>query len=111
MKKTFILLLALCLYATGAFATVSIDTSTTIGGGTFTPSKGVGISIASKATGYAATSCHVNGTFEYGTGGGTTFTGDASKIVQADIPTQTGTIGTPTTVTSDTELPTGVTWK
>jgi hypothetical protein len=111
MKKILIFSLALCLYATGALATDSIVTSTTIGGGLFTPSKGVGVSITSSATGYAATSAHLSGTFEYGTGGGTAFTGDASKILQADIPSQSGkTVGTPDATTVNTGLP-SATWK
>jgi len=111
MKKILIFAIALCLYATGAFATSSIVSSTTIGGGLFTPSKGVGVSITSIITGYAATSAHLSGTFQYGTGGGTTFTGDASKILQADIPSQASyTVGTPTPTSVSTALP-SATWK
>jgi hypothetical protein len=111
MKKTIMIALAVSLYAAGAFA-ADITTSTTIGGGTFAPSTKVGISIKSAATGYAATSAHLSGKYEYGTGGGSTFTGDSAKIVKKTIPTQasTNTVGVPTAVTADTALP-GTGWQ
>ena len=109
MKKLFILvaILAMVGFTSSAFATASITTQTVIGGGNFTPSTRVGFSVTSTAQSYAAASAHLNGTFQYGTGGGSAFTGyDASKIYKADIPTQASdaTVGVPTSQTDATTL-------
>ena len=113
MKKICLILASAALcgsFASTAFATVTINSSTSIAGGNFTPSSKVGMSVTSSSTSYAVTSCHVSGTFEYGSGGGSTYTGDPSKIMSATIPTQTGSVGVPTATTVATGLPTGVTW-
>ena len=106
MKKLFILvaILAMVGFTSSAFATDTIIDSTVIGGGAFTPSTKVGFSVTSQSTSYAAASAHVNGTFQYGTGGGSAFTDDPSKIYKSDIPTQTGTVGAPTSQTDATQL-------
>lgn len=112
MKKQIfkaVLVIAVLGFAASASATTSITGITTIGSGanTFTPSAKVGISITSVPTSYVAGSCHVNGTFEYATLGGTGLTGtftDTSKIYKKAIPAQTGTVGAPTPQTSATEL-------
>lgn len=98
--------------ATTAMAATSINTTTVIGAGTFTPSAKVGISAQSTATSYAATACHLSGTFEYGTVGGSATAKDASKIYHKDIPAQAAdaTVGAPTAVTSATDLP-GTGWE
>lgn len=105
-KIAFIAAVAMC--ASTAFAQGSINASTVIGGGSFTPSAKVGISISSGDTSYAAASCHLNGTYEYGTVGGSGLTGtfnDASKVYQEAIPSgQTGSVGTPTAQSSATQL-------
>ena len=107
--KAFILL-TIVGFASSAMATATINASTTIGSGnTFTPSAKVGISITSGTLSYAAGSCHVNGTKEYGTVGGTGLTGtysDTSKIYIKDIPTQTSgsTSCVPTSQNSATQL-------
>lgn len=112
MKKTNVILSAVALC--GAFAATSfaadITGSTTIGGGTYSPSSKVGIKLVSAATSYGASACHVNGTLEYATGGGTAFGGDPTKIVSKAIPTQaaTATVCAPSTPTA-TALPSG-TW-
>jgi len=121
MKKPItklMVILAICGMSSTAFATVAITQTTTIGGAsnTFTPSAKVGISAASIATSYVATSCHVNGTFQYGTLGGTGLTAntysDPSKIYQSDIPSQSGkTIGEPTAVDAAALALPSVTWK
>lgn len=93
--------------ASTAMATVTITGSVTIGGGSFTPSNKVGLSATASATSYAAGSCHVSGTYEYGTVGGSGITGsfsDTSKIYQKTIPAQTGTVGAPTSQSSATAL-------
>jgi hypothetical protein len=96
MKKNLIIAILFGLMtATSASAVTSIDASTTIGGGSFTPSSKVGIRIISTATSYAATSAHVSGTYQYGTVGGAGVTGDPSKIVKKAIPAQSGTVGAP----------------
>jgi len=111
MKKVAVILsaAALCgLFASSSFA-ASITGSTTIGNGTYAPSAKVGISLVSASTSYGATSCHLSGTLEYGTGGGAGFTGDPTKILSKAIPTQTGTVGTPDDPTA-TALP-GTGWQ
>lgn len=118
MKKQVLrafLVLTVLGFAASASATTSITGATTIGSAanTFTPSAKVGISISSSATSYAAAACHVNGTFEYGTIGGTNLSGsftDTSKIYKKDIPTQSGTVGAPTAQTSATSL-SGTGWE
>jgi len=107
-----ILLLSIVASSSVAMATTSIEGATTIGSASnsFTPSAKVGISITSLPTSYTATSAHLNGTFQYGTVGGSGTTQDASKIFSAPIPTQSGSIGAPTTTDSATTLPSGVTW-
>jgi hypothetical protein len=116
MKKTIlssVLLLAVVALAPAAMAATSIIGATTLGSATnsFTPSTKVGLSVISTQTAYAASSCHVNGTFQYGTVGGTGSAQDASKIYQADIPTgQSGDYGKPTDPASATALG-SVTWK
>ncbi|MEI6827263.1 MAG: hypothetical protein WCK54_16845 [Desulfuromonadales bacterium] len=105
MKKNLIFATLLgLLSASTAFAVTTIEGSTTIGGGTFTPSSKVGIKIISTATSYAATSAHVSGTYQYGTVGGSGVTGDPSKILKKAIPTQSGTIGAPEDPASATGL-------
>jgi len=113
MKKQVLkalLVLAVLSFAATASATTTITGATTIGSSanSFTPSAKVGISITSISTSYVAGSCHVNGTFEYATLGGTGITGtytDTSKIYKKDIPSQTGkTVGTPTSQSSATAL-------
>jgi len=88
-KKTIILVATLLIagFSSSAFA-VEIKAQTTIGGGAFTPSNGVNISIITQATAYAAQSCHMNGTYMYGTGGGANFSGDPTEIKRTDIPSQ-----------------------
>lgn len=107
-----LLILAVVASSTVAMATTTITGATTIGSASnsFTPSSKVGISIISTANSYAAAACHVNGTFEYGTVGGSGTTQDTSKIFSKAIPAQTGTIGAPTAQTSATEL-TGTGWQ
>lgn len=93
--------------ASAAMATVTINGATTIGSASnsFTPSAKVGISITSTANSYAAGACHVSGTFEYGTVGGTGTTEDVSKIYSKAIPAQgTNTTCAPTSQTSATAL-------
>ena len=113
MKKQILkafLVLAVVGSASAAMAETTIVGTTMIGAGnTFTPSTKVGISISAVATAYAAGSCHLNGTKEYGTVGGTGITGtyaDASKIYTKDIPTQstTNNVGVPTPQTTATQL-------
>lgn len=94
MKKVMILVAVLFLasFSTSAFsATINAGTSTTIGGGDFAVSNGVQIAVLSQATSYAAQSCHISGTYMYGTGGGDAFTGNTSEIKRTDIPSQSGT--------------------
>lgn len=104
------LVLAVVGSASAAKATVTISQTVTIGAGnTFSPSTKVGISMTSISTSYTAGSCHLNGTKEYGTVGGSGITGtyaDPSKIYSANIPTQatTNTVGVPTTQSSATAL-------
>ena len=109
MKKTIfcsVLMLVVLASASGAMAVTTIIGATTLGNASnsFTPSTKVGISVLSTLTAYAATSCHVNGSYEYGTVGGTGTTQDPSKIYQATIPAQTGSVGVPDAPTSATAL-------
>lgn len=105
--------LALIVPASAAMATVTISGQTSLGSSSFTPSAKVGISITATASAYAATSCHLNGTYEYGTVGGTGTTQDPSKIYSATIPSQssTATVGAPDATTTATALPTAATWQ
>lgn len=116
MKNKIIILLAFTLFsATGALAANPTDiiggTSIAIGNGTFTPSNKVGIKIWSSASSYAASSAHLNGTFEYGTVGGTGVTGDPSKILKKAHTTSsaesTAGYGIPTAPASATALGSG----
>jgi hypothetical protein len=119
MKKTIfssVLMLVVLASASAAMASTSITGSTTLGNATnsFTPSAKVGIFISSIATSYAATSCHLNGTYQYGTVGGTGTAADPSKIYTKAIPSQSAyTIGTPSdTSSTTTDLPGGfATWQ
>ena len=104
----FCAIAAVLATVTCAFATTDITTSTTIGGGTFTPSNKVGIKIISTTTSYAGTSAHLSGTFEYGTVGGAGVTGDPSKILKKAWAAASGaTIGVPTAPASATALADG----
>jgi len=113
MKKQILkafLVLAIVGAATSAMAVTSIVQTITIGAGnTFSPSSKVGLSITAGNTSYTAGSCHLNGTKEFGTVGGSGITGtynDPSKIYSKVIPEQasTNTVGIPTTQDSATEL-------
>lgn len=110
MKKINVILAAAaisCAFASTAFA-VSITSSTTIGGGTYSPSAKVGINVISAPTSYAATSAHLNGSVQYGTGGGTGYVNDPSKILSKAIPSQAGlTVGTPSAPTDATTIGSG----
>lgn len=112
MKKTNVILSAVALC--GAFASTSfagtITGSTTIGGGTYSPSAKVGINLVSAAAAYGATSAHLNGTYEYGTVGGTVAAGnDPTKILSKAFTTPaTNTVGVPEAPTAGA-LPSG-TW-
>lgn len=111
MKKVTVLITATALcgvFSSAAFAAVSINSTTSIGGGPYTPSTKVGISVLSAPTSYAATACHLNGSLQYGTGGGKDYTDDPSKIKSSKIEDQasTNTVGVPKTVSSATALPT-----
>ncbi len=109
MKKQLILSFALILCSAAVSFAAAITGSTTIGSGTYSPSNKVGINIVSTATSYGATSAHLSGTFQYGTGGGTAFTGDPTKILKkAYTAASDATVGAPDTP-SATALPTG-TW-
>lgn len=96
MKKQILkafLVLAVLSSASTAMAVTSIVATITIGAGnTFSPSTKVGLSITSIATSYTAGSCHLNGTKEYATVGGSNLTvngyNDPSKIYTKDITTQ-----------------------
>jgi hypothetical protein len=107
--KAFLVLAIIGLSAP-AWATSTISAPTTLGSAanTFSPSAKVGISVTSISTSYAAGSCHLNGTFEYGIVGGTGLTGsytDVSKMYKETIPDQSGkTVGTPTSQSSATAL-------
>ena len=108
-----IILLSIVASSSVAMATVSIIGATTVGtaSNSFSPSAKVGMSVTSTAIAYTATSAHLSGTFQYGTTGGTGSANDSSKIYNAPIPTQSGTVGTPTATNSATALPTSVTWQ
>lgn len=111
MKKTNVILSAVALC--GAFASTalagSITSSTTIGGGTYAPSTKVGVLLVSLPASYGATSCHLNGTIEYGTVGGTGVTGDPTKIMSKPYTSATTSgIGIPEAPTA-LALPAG-TW-
>ncbi|MBT0664554.1 hypothetical protein KI809_09610 [Geobacter pelophilus] len=111
MKKVITILAVLC-FSTSALAAQSITTTTSIGGGSFTPSAKVGISITSAANSYTATSCHVSGKKEFGSAGGTGITNtltDTSKIYSKAIPAQqaNATVCVPTATNSATAGPDG----
>jgi len=116
MKKQILisfLVLAIAGSASSAMATTSISGEVTIGAGnTFTPSAKVGIKIISAVGSYAPTSCHMNGTKEYGTVGGTGTTQDPSKIYSQAIPSQTGatSVGVPDDPASAIAL-SGTSWE
>ena len=113
MKKLFIALILVAFAAPAFAANTSITTATILGGGKFTPSAKVGLNVTSTSLAYTATSCHVSGTFQYGTVGGSGTASDASKVYQATIPTQTSTatVCAPTAAGSTAgTLPTGTTW-
>jgi hypothetical protein len=121
MKKQILksfLILAVVGSASAASATTSINSTITIGAGnTFTPSTKVGISTSAVPTSYTAASCHLNGTKEYATIGGSNLTvnanlDDPSKIYSTDIPVQstTNTVGVPTGQTDAQKL-VGSSWK
>lgn len=108
MKKLITLVAIMAFFASSAFAADTISAKTTIGGGDYTPSTKVVLSVISLPTSYAATSAHLNGTFEYGTGGGSAFAGDASKIVKKAYTTTTSSlVATPTAPTDATALAAG----
>jgi hypothetical protein len=114
MKKQILkafLVLGILSAASTALAVQSITATVTIGNGnTFSPSSKVGISIASIATAYTASSCHLNGTKMYGTVGGAGITGttnnDPSKIYTTDRPSQAtnATVCVPTAQTTGVVL-------
>ena len=114
MKKQILkafLVLAVVGASTSAMAAGTLITGIiTIGAGnTFSPSTKVGISLISVPTSYSSASCHLNGTKQYATIGGSNLSGsytDASKIYTADIPSQssTNTTGVPTSQTDATAI-------
>jgi hypothetical protein len=114
MRKSIyslVLMFAITAFATSAMAVTTITGQTVLGSGanSFTPSAKVGLKVLSSATSYAATACHLNGTTQYGTVGGSGTTQDASKIYTKPIPTQqsTNTAGVPDDPTSPTDIGTG----
>ena len=116
MKKTIfrsVLMLVVLVSASAAMAATTITGPTTINGSTnsFQPSQKVGLAVSSAATSYAVTSCHLSGSYEYGTVGGANTVASASAIYRKTIPTQSGTVGTPDAPTTTTDLPSGYgTW-
>ena len=81
--KAFLTIAVLSSASTAMAITSIIDTITIGAGNTFSPSTKVGLTISAVNTSYAAASCHLNGTKEYGTVGGANLTGsynDPSKI-------------------------------
>ena len=64
---TSLLVLALLLSTGAAYAVTSITTTTVIGGGNFTPSNNVTISVAANSNAYSAKSKHINGNRAFGT--------------------------------------------
>ncbi|MFZ4859277.1 MAG: hypothetical protein ACOYL3_23105 [Desulfuromonadaceae bacterium] len=108
MKRNIILAALLGLVSASTVFAATITTSTTIGGGSFTPSAKVGINVVSLSGSYAATSAHVSGTFEYGTVGGTGVTGDPAKILKKAYTAASGaTVGAPTAPASAVALADG----
>jgi|GEM_PF-3134146 len=110
MKKAFIVIMviAFSLVSSMAFA-ASITQATTLGLIPYSPSAKVGVSAASANLSYCAASCHVSGSFQYGTCGGSGITGtynDTAKIYKGTIPTQdaNATVCAPTSQTSATSL-------
>lgn len=105
MNKKIITLLALALFAASSSAyagTIVGGTSTTIGGGNFTPSTKVHMNVVSNGASYGAISQHESGTIMYGSGGGTGFTKDASKIfTQACSANPCGTGNAPAPTATD----------
>jgi hypothetical protein len=61
------LVLSLSMAASSAFASASITSSITMGGGTYSPSKSVNVGVNSNATNYSAQSGHFNGDRTIGT--------------------------------------------
>ncbi len=102
MKK---IILTICVIVfCFAFASVtfagSITSSTTIGGGTYAPSKNVTIKIFSSSVAYAAGSAHLNGSYEYCTVGGSN-AGDPTKIYKkASTSTTASSPSGPTSATA-----------
>jgi hypothetical protein len=113
MKKTVFksfLILVVLGSASVSMAATSIYMATTLGNGnSFSPSNRVGFSVFSTQVTYSVTSCHINGTYEYGAVGGSYTTADASKIYFKNIPTQTITnpTGQPDPPTTYGDLPGG----
>ena len=108
MKK-LIVLVACLAFSTSAFAATSItDAQTTsIGGSPFTPSTKVTLSVLASTIAYSVSSCHLSGTREYGTVGGSVDLGeDASTIGYKAIPDQSGnTVCVPTAPTDEAVAP------
>jgi hypothetical protein len=101
MKKIIIKLMVTvcCLsFAASAFAVTTIDASTQLGGGTFSPSAKVTIKVIADATAYSVSSQHLNGKKQFAS------TSTDPKIYYADAATSG-----PTAPASATGLPTG-TW-
>ncbi|MDD5286003.1 MAG: hypothetical protein PHD54_09095 [Desulfuromonadaceae bacterium] len=104
MKMKIVTLLAFALFAAGSVYAAEIvgGTSTTIGGGSYTPSTKVHISVVSLPASYGATSQHESGTTLYGSGGGTGFAKDVGKIfTQACATNPCGTSAPPAPTATD----------
>ena len=67
------LILAICAAASGAYASQTINSTTSIGSLGFTPSNKVIVSVSSATTGYVTESLHMSGSRMFGT--------DSSKSV------------------------------
>lgn len=106
--RAFLVLAVAGCASTAMAGTASITSGVTLGSSanSFSPSSKVGLSLTSDGVSYSVTAAHVAGSLQYGSGGGTTFTGDTSKILSAPIPDQAGLqVGTPTATSSATSLP------
>jgi hypothetical protein len=64
---TLAALFATLAFASSAFAVTTLDTSTVLGGGTYSPSAKVTIKVIAAQNAYAATSQHLNGKKQFGT--------------------------------------------
>lgn len=110
MKKALIVIIAIAFsMATSVAFAADITSATTLGLTPFSPSAKVGVSATSANLSYCAASCHVSGSFQYGTCGGSGITGtytDTAKIYKGTIPTQsaTATVCAPTAQGSATTL-------